>query len=169
MAFNDFQTDWKLVPVHGHYLKIDGTPVQGKIIFNPRPAIIMDGPALVTVMGDPIEVVLNAYGEFSVDLPASDDPDLTPFDWTYQVTEQFLNAVGQSYDIALSVTHYESGYDLTAAIPVEPNTGSGVVIDRDEFDELVAEVAALALELDGGNPYSEFDPNHELDGGEPDD
>jgi hypothetical protein len=166
MAFYDFEQDWKLVPVHAQYLLIDGTPVEGKVIFRPRPDAIIDAPALVTVLGGPIEVLLNAVGEFSVELPATDDTDLTVINWTYEVVEVFKNAEGESYDIEVPLSATEPGVDLITATRVPPASGELQDVERAEFDELVGKVEMLAAILDGGDAFSTYDSDYELDGGE---
>lgn len=165
MAFYDFETDWKLVRVHGQFLKIDGSPVEGKVIFNPRPDVLIDAPALVTVLGGPIEVLLNAVGEFSVELPATDDTDLTAINWTYEVVEIFKNDEGETYDVEVPLSAMEPGVDLISATRVPPSSGELQDVERDEFDELVGKVEMLATILSGGDAFSTYDSDYELDGG----
>lgn len=73
------------VTVFGESVTITGRPAKGTIIFTPS----FDSPLRPTAGGvyvvpDTIKVHLNS-GEFSVQIPATDDPDFLPGGWAWKV------------------------------------------------------------------------------------
>lgn len=76
-----------LIPVHGKILKADstGTPASGTVSFRIEQPLrdtadhVICGPTTITG-------TLDATGSFTVSLPATDDPDISPTGWTYAVT-----------------------------------------------------------------------------------
>lgn len=77
-----------LVTVHGEILEIDGSPARGTVTF------IL--PNNVRVVGDPALIIPSRYvatldenGEFTIQLPATDDADLEPVPFAYQVIPRF--------------------------------------------------------------------------------
>ena len=165
MSFYDFKPNWQLVPVFGQYLKVDGTPVEGKLVFDPRPDLMVNTDELVTIIGGPIEVLVNAYGQFRVELPATDDDDITPLSWTYHVTEKWINAPSAEYDIELPLSLRPVGLDLNLASPVAPKDGVVENVTREEFDALKDLMTDFYTKVDGGSPLDE--PLYTLDGGTP--
>jgi len=108
-------------------------------------------------------VQLDALGAFKVMLPATDDPDITPDDFTYEVTEKFEYAPEQNYHIEVPLAYAGMGLDISMAAHITPNTGIIEDVTREEFDELVATVTSLEA-YDGG--YSDSQYAGEVDGGD---
>lgn len=81
---------WKHVEVHGQYLRLDGLPNVGSVWFDSNSAVFAtdDLGQPVLVVPRRIEVDLDDTGAFSVMLPVTDDVDINPVGWTYQVREQ---------------------------------------------------------------------------------
>lgn len=75
-----------LIPLHGKILRNDpqGTPAVGRVVFTP-PYTLRDTAGNVVLGAVPWRATLDAQGEFTVSLPASDDPDLTPSGWAWRV------------------------------------------------------------------------------------
>lgn len=75
-----------LIPLHGKVLRNDpqGTPAVGRVVFTP-PYPLRDTAGDVVLGAVPWRVNLDMQGEFTVSLPASDDPDLTPSGWAWRV------------------------------------------------------------------------------------
>jgi len=72
--------------VHGQILNLDssGTPAYGYITFT-CPYVIRDVNDNIVFQKTSINVTLDANGEFTVQLAATDDPDLDPTAWVWQV------------------------------------------------------------------------------------
>ena len=75
-----------LVPIHGKILRTDanGTPAIGSVAFVP-PQALRDTTGNAILGPTRYTVALDAGGEFTISLPATDDPDITPSGWTYTV------------------------------------------------------------------------------------
>lgn len=158
-----FARDWNLVPLTGQYIGSDGEAISGSITFTVNPNRLVDAAALQTIIRKPLMISLNAQGTFNVKLPATDDPDITPEDFTYHVKENFDG--GAEYDIELSLLYLEGGVDISQLSHVSPASGVLPDVTREEFDELVATVASLE-HYDGGWSDSFF--AGEVDGGDAD-
>lgn len=118
--------------VYGTYIDLDGNPIAGSVSFIPRPVMLLDfvdtavppappdpGTGIVAI---PKQVDLDAAGHFAITLPATDDPEISPLRWTYQVKENF--AGGRTYDIEAP---QEGAVDLIRASPVPNSTGTPIV------------------------------------------
>ena len=80
--------DVSLVTVTGTYLTDDGVPADGSLIFTPSVATLRD-PAYDTIIKlRQQRIDLDVTGSFSVALIATDDPDVVPVGWHYDVTER---------------------------------------------------------------------------------
>lgn len=157
MAFSKY---WNLVDVTAHYVGSDGSAIEGWISFTPTPARMVDAGALTTIIGRDLIVQLDALGYLKAALPATDDPDITPIDFTYTVKENFVG--GATYGIEVPLLYAGIGLDLAEAAHIPPNSGVVAGVTREEFDELVATVDTLE-NYDGGWSDSVF--AGEVDGG----
>lgn len=113
------------VTVTGRYLRPDGTPLTGQVVFR--------APSLVTfadhdvILGGPVTVPLDTQGAFSVTLPATDAPGMNPSGWTYTVAEQFATVTqNRSYQILLPATVPE--VDIADIAPADPTTPNYVPV-----------------------------------------
>ena len=161
MAFAD---NWNLVPVTGRYLKIDGEPAAGYLTFKPTPVRMMDAKALVTVMQSIYPVRLGGDGSFRIKLPATDDPDITPVDFTYEVTEHFDGAEPNTWFVKIPIIYVNMGIDISTLVPLTMNPGVPVSITRGEFDALAMQVEMLLGTVYGGSASSVY-AGSGLDGG----
>lgn len=107
------------VRVHGTYAAPNGAPLSGTITFG-VPALLTFSTANVFLAG-PVAVKLDENGSFSVDLPATDNPDMNPTGWTYSVKENLTGVVGtRSY--ALNLPEALGEIDLADVAPADPAT-----------------------------------------------
>jgi hypothetical protein len=81
-----FPASWALVTVIGSYLRPDGTPALGTVAFT-APGPIHTTAEHTFVTPRPIVATLDATGSFSVQVPASTDPGISPTGWAYEVRE----------------------------------------------------------------------------------
>ncbi|MFH8926379.1 hypothetical protein ACH4D4_04920 [Streptomyces pristinaespiralis] len=112
------------VTVTGTYTHPDGSPFTGKVLFTPEPAILTSAAHGVLVLGT-VEATAVA-GVVSVTLLATDDPDVTPVDWTYLVQERWYNAPGRTYAISLPAA--APAVDLSGIAPTAAAEGDYVVV-----------------------------------------
>jgi len=142
-------TNFNTGQITGRFVDLQGRFEQGKITFAARaPRLESDGTDTV-VIGVPIVVEL-INGEINIALPATDDPDITPTGFTYQVTEDFSNGYLRQYDIDVPVG---SVTDLSDVVSTDPSTGETVIrtpSDPPQLIDLTGESGAVALDLSTG-------------------
>lgn len=145
--------NWNTVEVRGKYVGTDLAPISGRVIFTPKASRLVDQAALTTVIGKAISVTL-VNGAFTVELPATDDPDIVPSGFTFAVKEDFTG--GSTYDMSVPLAAAGAGIDIATVAPVGPSSGTGsLAVTRAEFDALTAEVEALEAAGPGGTAYDD--------------
>ena len=116
------------VTVTGKYSKGDaaGNPEVGSVVFRRNVRLVSSDQDLVVAPGE-VEVPLDENGEFSVSLPATNDPDYSPT-FTYQVTENLSSQAGVPFYIALPYDTPGGTVDIADIAPVaEDQTGDSYV------------------------------------------
>lgn len=113
--------EFNTVTVHGQYVNLDGTPVTGYLTFAASPLILKAGQSKDLIVPIQIYAGLDTTGSFSIALPATDDPDINPADWTYQVVEGFGSRRTYAISVRLENGNSQNIYDLA---PVSPNNGT---------------------------------------------
>lgn len=110
-----FPADWTRIRVTGKYLLGDGTPARGRVVFS-SPQIVRIDDTIVL----PVDYVapLDADGAIAIDLPATNDPDVTPAGWAWRVSECIDGARGRRY--AIFVDADGGDIDLATVAPVVP-------------------------------------------------
>ncbi len=75
------------ITIHGKIVAADSsqTPATGTVRFQ-MPYALMDAGDNVIVGPQMLVATLDALGEFTIALPATNDPDISPSGWTYRVT-----------------------------------------------------------------------------------
>jgi hypothetical protein len=104
----------------------DGTPCAGTVEFVPH--VCHWAAPSTTIIGTPVTVTLDAAGHFDVELIATDDTDLNPVDWTYQVRVRVRAgdyASAYSFDMAAPSG---AAIDLADVTPVYASDGNAVVV-----------------------------------------
>ncbi len=76
-----------MVTVEGTYVDMSGAPLSGTVTFVASVSRLRNPDGDVVVTDFPFTVILDGTGSFSVQLPATDDPDWVPSPWSYKVTE----------------------------------------------------------------------------------
>lgn len=85
------------------YIKLDGNPDSGTVLFRAVPNRLLDPTADTIITPKDIIVSLDVNGAISVNLPATNDPDISPFGFTYTVIENLASNKGQTYSISVGV------------------------------------------------------------------
>jgi len=109
----NFQT----VTVTGTYIGIDGVVLSGTVKFVAN-ATLVDGAAKVVIVPKPITATLDGNGAFSVALPATNDPDIAPLNFSYEVTETFDRAGTRHYFIQVPFDSV-SPLDISTIAPLQ--------------------------------------------------
>src|SRR5690242_15153456 len=104
--------DAKRVTVRGKFEHPDGAPAAGWVTFTAR-AATASTTAKANVVSAPVRADLDDQGALSVDLVATDDPDVQPNGWTYEVRETFAHGgARRPYDIDVPLAALADGLDL---------------------------------------------------------
>jgi hypothetical protein len=116
----------------GTYLDPEGNPLAGTITFSPPSALTLKGASMFSML--PATATLDVNGRFSVQLIATDNANMSPSGWTYQVTETISAAGAQTAVTGPTVTAPMRQYyiflpysatpvDLSSLAPVQPYSG----------------------------------------------
>lgn len=105
------------VTVTGRYIDHNGSPVRGSVTFD-TDYYVLDAGENVVVIEAPITVNLDATGSFSVDLIATDDPQMTPTGWTWELTPNFDGGFPLQFALPASLAPTT---DITVLAPALPN------------------------------------------------
>lgn len=117
--------DYDTVQVRGQYVYYDGTTVQGTVTFTPK--VTSTSPATDTIIVlAPVTATLDKDGKFSIPLPATDDPDISPGGgWTYHVVEKWTRGLGRTFELPVPIAAAGVGIDLSdyavGTPPVSPD------------------------------------------------
>jgi len=147
--------------VTGTYLTIDGAAAQGTVTFTPRVNRILAATSEKIILPRTISVTL-VDGSFSVALPATNDPDISPANFTYRVVETITGGGGSSYDINVLVG---TTLDLSTVLSGSISSGGSTIIKGDKGDpgdttipdELVAGRGVELTDIGGGQTRLDFD------------
>jgi hypothetical protein len=112
-----------LITVSGQLLKVDGTPEIGTITFQAGVYALYSHDSIAQVPSR-MSVALDANGIFEIEVPATDDPDWAPVDWTYQLIIR-LNNDYSIYEV--SIPYDSPGGELSLAELIPTSNGSGPI------------------------------------------
>lgn len=105
------------VTVTGKYLDASGAPVRGSVTFT-LDTMLLDAGASTVIIETDYTVALDAQGAFSVALPATNDPDVSPTGWTWTLTPNFDGADPLTFSLP---TNLGPVIDITVLAPALPN------------------------------------------------
>lgn len=115
-----FPATWTKVRVTCTYLKRDGTPNSGRVVFK-SPQVIAAGGALV--LPTTIIAKLDYSGQIDIEIPSTDDPDISAEGWTWRVSEVIER--GRVFNLAVPYT--ATLIDLATVAPsVAPSPMTGM-------------------------------------------
>ena len=110
-----WSNDVVLRTVTGTYLKTNGSGAKGRISFTPTTVILDSDDAVV--IADAVVATLNNNGTFSVSLPTTDNPLLSPAGWAYRVEVRLYGVAPQQFYVFIPEDD-GSTVDITADIAV---------------------------------------------------
>lgn len=121
-TFSALPPSLDLVQVIGRWVLIDGTPVRwGTVTLTPSVPRLIAAEDSTVVLTSPIVLRLRPDGTVSAWVPATDDPDIIPQGWHYQVRVELNNGVctwGYGFDLEVPVNG--GPVDLTEVTPPGP-------------------------------------------------
>lgn len=91
-----FPGNYTRVWVRGTFIDLAGNPKSGTATLAPSPSVLLDLAPKLIISGRVFAATLDpSTGGFALQVPCTDDPDITPSGFTYRVTEP----TGRTYDI----------------------------------------------------------------------
>lgn len=117
------------VTVTGSYLRPDGSPATGTVTFTPSRRLVTSADEQV-VHGS-IVATLNGAGDLTVELAATDDPDLGPAGWSWNAREEIDGRV-RSFGFFAPLA--SDPLDLAELTPVDPVSPASVYVRVDQVD-----------------------------------
>ena len=133
--------DLSTITLTGTYVDIEGNPISGSVRFSPQ-SIIKDTDQNQIIINTAITATLNGSGAFSVVLPVTDDTDVAPTPFAYEVEEIFSG--GRTFFITIpgggSATQ-----DIADLAPAVSTAEAASYVTTSQYNILEARrVAALA-------------------------
>lgn len=142
---SSWPTDFDGCTVMGKFVGLNGAPIAGTITFNPTPKVLLDYAQLVTIVPRSITVTLDVNGAFSIFIPATDDPDISPVDWTYTVSESWVGGLTFSMEAPVGAV-----VDITVVTPIPSSDGLPIYRGPQGLPGGVQTVQGVAFD-DAGN------------------
>ena len=106
------------VEVYGRFLRQNGTPQAGEIVFINR-SYLVAVPTQNTLVPIRIEATLDAEGDMTATLIATDDPDIFPDGSVWEVHERWAGkGGGRTYKIPVPSAAATGGINLATVTPV---------------------------------------------------
>lgn len=112
-----------LITITGTYLKADGSPEEGTVVFRSKVTAYHNSSSSI-LAPDTRMVELNGSGSFSIQVPATDDPNWIPVGWTYKVSVN----LGESVTTFNTQVPYDAPggtVSISSLAPVASSGGSG--------------------------------------------
>lgn len=133
------------VTITANFVNFEGIPVAGQVKFT-LGLVLRNSVDDKMIVPSTVAATLNSLGSFSQVIPATNDPDVTPQDFTFIVEEAFPR--GRTYTISVPFDTIGS-LDLVdlSPDPVVTENFIGLVL-RVPFDVLVALITALGGQVD---------------------
>lgn len=105
--------------VTGTYVTSLGAPAVGRVTFTPTARVVDINDDIV--IEDTVPVVLDANGAFSVELPTTDNPLLSPSSWAYEVSVRLYGVKPQKFYAILPQgdgSDVDLNQSLSGSVPV---------------------------------------------------
>lgn len=116
------------VTLTGRYLRPDGTPLKGTVTIAAPSLVTL--PGADTISAGAATVTLDTTGAFSVLLISTDQMDMQPTGWAYQITEKFQDIATRSYAIQLPAS--VPVVSIADIAPSDPSQGQYVLVPGPE-------------------------------------
>jgi len=151
------------VQLTGTYIDINGNPEQGQLVFQAVDGVTGSPVYLTaTTPGDLVQpstiTARLSSGAFSVELPATDSPNLSPTGFLWAVTEQITN--GRSYKINLTSAQSPGPVNIESLSPASTTNGpvyqNGVTTFNGRFGAVVPTSGDYSIGQITGAPTSVF-------------
>lgn len=113
--------DFQGCAITGQFLDLRGLPLIGTVTFTASPSSLLDQDNNIIVVPKVLTATLDTTGSLSIVVPATDDPNINPYNWTYSVSENFSG--GRKYSIRAP---QNTVIDLADVSPVPSASGAPI-------------------------------------------
>lgn len=114
----NWPADWQGCTFTGKYVDLNGDPMQGFIEYSMDIDRAISYAFSTTVIAAMRRVALDENGAFEITVPATDDPQIVPYGFTYTIKENFPGGVTHTVTAPMNQT-----IDLTGVVSVPPDPG----------------------------------------------
>lgn len=116
-------SSWQPSRLYGTYVGLDGKPIAGGVIhLIPSVAQFYTSQQPTMIVSKTLVIKLDDGGRFDVLIPASDDPEVQPTGWTYEVKPQFPGA--ESFHITAPANISQN---IATIAPVTQSNGTAIL------------------------------------------
>jgi hypothetical protein len=158
------------VPVHGEILDLDGlTPAVGTVTFR---TLIELNDVVANITYPPADFVatLDLNGEFTINLPTTDNPDIVPLNWVYQVfisTTTYRQTIYVQIPFSVGVIEFADlarlDYDPCAGVFGNSPTPPGDLFVRKTGDTMTGPLIINSTLTVNGSASAQYGPNFHVD------
>jgi hypothetical protein len=120
--------------ITGTYVDLLGNPVRGSLTFEPQ-TILKEVTQNVIIMPVTILKTLDATGSFSITLPVTNDADVAPQPFIYDITENFSG--GRTFQIALPLSIANTTQNLADLLPAVDSVTAASFVTLDQYQALL--------------------------------
>lgn len=107
---------WQTIRVFGTFRKLDATPHSGTIEFTFSTRVVSNTDDVIFPAGSVLSVPLDGSGHVEIQIPAVDDPDNFPANWSVKVTERLAAGGGLTYYIQPTLAMVAGGLNLRSLV-----------------------------------------------------
>jgi hypothetical protein len=120
--------------ITGTYVDLLGNPVRGSLTFEPQ-TILKEVTQNVIIMPVTILKTLDVTGSFSITLPVTNDADVAPQPFIYDLTENFSG--GRTFQIALPISIANTTQNLADLLPAVDSVTAQSFVTLDQYQALL--------------------------------
>lgn len=136
--------DLTTITLTGTYVDIQGNPISGSVSFTPQ-SIIKDTDQNQIIINQALSATLDSNGSFSIVLPITDDTDVAPVPFAYEVEEVFSG--GRTFFITLP-TGTPDPQDIADLAPAVSSAEAANYVTQAQYNTLLARYNAADAEYD---------------------
>lgn len=158
MSFDDIAT----LNVFGHLDLLDapGTPASGSVLFTPRVpgAFLTRISDSTAVIPERLSATFDENGDFTAQIPCTDDPNFTPVNWLWRAKLQVLGSPRQRKTFLFSTPVATPGGALDlmtvgqTVLPSAQQNGGISYVSLAQYNQLAAQVTALQNQVSAISP-----------------
>jgi len=139
---SEWPSDFQGCEIKGHFVGLTGAPIVGSVTFTAQTDVLISSTTSTVVVPQSITVQLDIHGKLDIVVPATDDPDIIPTDFTYLVKENW--AGGRTYSITAPHDGIE---DLSQVAPVPASPGVvNYLVTPAQYAELLSGIGGYATQ-----------------------